>query len=88
MSDGSRSGVNWIREKRGVERAGERLDEHRLPDAGKVLDDQVPLADEAEHDHPQGLLLGMHDARDVRDEPVDGLRRGVGVDGTRASVHP
>ena len=80
MSDGSRSGVNWIREKRRVERAGERLDEHRLADPGKVLDDQVPLADEAEDDHPQGLLLRVDDARDVRDEPVDGLRRRVGVE--------
>ena len=38
-----------------VERARERLREHRLPDAREVLDDQVALRDEAEHDEAQRL---------------------------------
>src|SRR5436190_672967 len=39
--------------ERAVERAGERLREHRLADAREVLDDQVPLGDEAEDDEPE-----------------------------------
>ena len=38
-----------------VDRARERLRQHRLPDAGEVLDDQVPLGDEAQHAQAQRL---------------------------------
>ncbi|MEJ7702345.1 MAG: hypothetical protein WKF47_01035 [Geodermatophilaceae bacterium] len=40
---GSRSGVNWMRRTEQSMRAGQRLGEHRLADAGDVLDEQVAL---------------------------------------------
>ena len=64
--------------ERAVERARERLREHRLPHAGKVLDDQVPLRDEAEDDKAQSFLRRVHDAPEVGDDRADevGRRRG------------
>ena len=49
-SEGSRSGVNWMRAHRAVDAAGQRLAEHRLADAGHVLDQQVALGEQ----HDQG----------------------------------
>ena len=59
-SDGSRSGVNWMRWKRAVDRAGERLGQHRLADAGHVLDQQVALAEQGDERQPDfGCLPTM-----------------------------
>ena len=71
--------MNWSREKRAVERAGERLREHRLADAGEVLDDQVPLGDEAEHDAAQRLRRRVHDAAEVRRRSRRRDRRATGA---------
>ncbi len=78
-SEGSRSGVNCSRENAAVERARERLREHRLPDAREVLDDQVALGDEAEDDEPKRLVGRVHDPREVRRDRRDEIgRRAVG----------
>ena len=61
--------------ERAVERARERLREHRLPDAGKVLDDQVALGDETEDDEAQRLVGCVHDPAEVRDDRADEIRR-------------
>ncbi len=57
-----------------VERAGERLCEHRLADAGKVLDDQVSLGDEAEDDESQGFFRRVHDAAEIRGDRLKDVR--------------
>jgi len=59
-----------------VERAGERLGEHRLADTGKVLDDRVTLGDEAEHDEPQRFVRSVDDPREVLDDRRDLPARG------------
>src|SRR5829696_1464144 len=69
-SDGSKSGVNWMREN---EQSSERLGEHRLPDAWKVLDDQVSLADEREDREPQGVLRGVDHLTDVAGDALEDL---------------
>ncbi len=61
--------------ERAVERARERLREHRLPDARKVLDDQVPLGDEAEHDETQRVGGRVDDAGEVRRDRRDEIGR-------------
>ena len=57
--------------KLAVQRACERLGEHRLPDARKVLDDRVPLGDEAEDDEAQRLLRCVDHAAEVLDDRRD-----------------
>jgi hypothetical protein len=59
--------------ERAVDRAGERLGQHRLPDPGEVLDDQVPLGDDAEDDEAQRLRGGADDEGDVLDDPAHGV---------------
>ena len=86
MSVGSRSGVNWIRENVQSSERASAFDEHRLPDAREVLDDQVALADEAEDDELQRLHVGVDDARDVLDDAVDRPRGGRRVDGPGLSA--
>src|SRR6266540_643120 len=77
-SDGSRSGVNWIREK---EQSGEGLRQHRLPNAGKVLDDQVPLRREAEDDEAQRLRWRADDEGEVLVDLADRVRGREGARG-------
>ena len=86
-SEGSRSGVNWIREKGDVERAGERLREHRLADAGEVLDDHVPLGDQAEDAEPERVGRRVDDPGEVRGEPLERLRRRRDGGGIPTSFH-
>ena len=57
-----------------VERAGERLGQHRLPHAGKVLDDQVPLADQAEDAEAKRLVRRVHDPAEVEQDGLSRLR--------------
>ena len=49
---GSRSGVNWIRRTVQSIDAGERLAQHRLADAGDVLDEQVALGEQHDQRDP------------------------------------
>src|SRR6266508_2058840 len=58
-----------------VERARERLRQHRLPHSREVLDDQMPFADEAEDAHAEGLRRRMDDLGEVLGDPPDDLRR-------------
>ena len=75
-SEGSRSGVNWMRAHRAVDAAGQRLAELGLADAGHVLDEEVALGEQ----HDQG---GVDDVGLARDDALDVLRT---APVTRASV--
>ncbi len=69
-SAGSRSGRELHAVERQVERPGERLREHGLPDPGDVLDQDVALREQAEQGQPQRLPGGMHGGAEVRDDPI------------------
>ena len=69
-SEGSRSGVNWIRRTGAVDRARERLAEHRLADAGHVLDQQVTAGEQHHQRGPGDLRLALDDRRDVGLDPL------------------
>ena len=56
MSDGIRSGVNWMREKRQVDDAGQGVDEQRLGQPGHA-DDQAVAADEQREQHLRQHLV-------------------------------
>ena len=61
-----------------MDRAGERLRERRLADAGEVLDDQMPLREEAEERELERLLGGVDDAPEIREDTrreLHGTRR-------------
>ena len=45
-----------------------RLRERRLPDAGEVLDDQMPLREEAEHGELERLVGRVDDTLQVLDD--------------------
>ena len=63
---GSRSGVNWIRAHRAVDRPGERLGQHGLADAGHVLDEQVALGEQHGDRRPDDVALALDDRLDAR----------------------
>ena len=64
-SEGSRSGVNWIRANvQSIER-GQRLRQARLADAGDVLDQEVALGDQAQQRELDDLGLALDDPLDV-----------------------
>ena len=67
-SVGSRSGVNWMRPNDAVDRRGERLGQAGLADAGHVLDEEVPLGDEAEQHELDHLGLALDHLLDVGDD--------------------
>jgi hypothetical protein len=55
MSDGIRSGVNWIRRNGQVHRLPERADEQRLGQPGHALHQAVPAGEDRDQDllhHP------------------------------------
>ena len=62
---GSRSGVNWMRRTEQSMRAGQRLGEHRLADAGHVLDEQVALGEQHDQRQPDDVGLALDDLLDV-----------------------
>ena len=73
---GSRSGVNWSRENVRCERAGEGLREHGLPHAREVLDDHVPLGEEAQDAELERLVRRAHGALEIRDHALDDVGAG------------
>ena len=80
-SAGSRSGVNCTRWKsRSSERAS-AFASTVLPDARHVLDEHVPLGEEAEKRQPERLGRRVHRGAEVVD---DALGEGRGCDGVRA----
>ena len=58
------------------QRPGERLGQHRLADAGEVLDDQVALAQHTQHAALEQRLRGVDDPGHVGDHPAGGLTGG------------
>ena len=74
-SDGSRSGVNWMRLRGRGDRARDRLGERRLADAGHVLDEEVAFGEQADEREPDLLALALDDALDVGEERVEERRR-------------
>ena len=69
---------------RAVDRAGQRLGEHRLADAGDVLDEQVALGEHHGDREPHGVALALDDALDRTADPG----RGVGQRGQAGLVRP
>ena len=68
MSLGSRSGVNWIRRTvQSIERAS-ALAEHRLADAGHVLDEEVALGEHHGHGQADDVALALDDRLDRIDD--------------------
>ncbi len=72
-SEGSRSGVNWIRRKRAAEAARDRLREHGLAGAGHVLDQEVAAAEQGDEGQLDLGVLADDHSFDVRDNPVAGF---------------
>ena len=66
-----------------VERARQRLRQHRLADAGEVLEDQMSLGGEAEHAEAQRLLGRVQYAAEVRHDGVDRAGRLARAQGLR-----
>ena len=66
--------------ERHVQRACECLREHRLAHSREVLEDQVALADEAEHAEPERLVGRVHHTSEVVDDRADRFRRGHRLD--------
>ena len=75
-SVGSRSGVNWMRLKRAAAGAREAARQHRLADAGHVLDQQVAAAHQRHHGKLHLGTLADDDAFYVIDEAL-GDRPGI-----------
>ena len=67
--------------ERAVDRARDRLRQHRLADAGHVLDQQVPLGDQAHEREPHLAVLAL-------DDPFDVVRRSVRRTDENASQSP
>ena len=67
--------MNCSRENERCERAGDRLREHRLPDAREVLDDQVALGEHAEDTELERLARRAHRALQVLDHALDDAGR-------------
>ena len=68
MSLGSRSGVNWMRQKAGRDALGQGLADQRLADARHVFEQHV-VAGQQRHDaQPHDVGLAEHDLADVRFE--------------------
>ena len=55
-----------------ADRPGERLGQHRFAHAGHVLDEDVALAEEAQHGQLHRLALADDDALDVLNDPIGG----------------
>ena len=93
MSDGIRSGVNWMRLKRQVEGLGQRADHERLGQPGHAHEQGVAAAEDRHEQLVEHLLLADDDLADLlpqllvggaelldhRDVVLDGggLRHGV-----------
>ncbi len=69
MSLGSRSGVNWMRRTEQSSGPGERLGQHRLADAGDVLDEQVTLGEQDGQRQADDLGLALDDGLDRCPDP-------------------
>ena len=61
---------------RAVDRPGQRLGEHRLADAGHVLDQQVALGEQHRDGQPDDLGLALDDGLDRRLDPAGRCRPG------------
>ncbi len=69
MSEGRRSGVHWILRKL-LPTTGGAPGQEGLADAGHVLDQDVPLAEEGHEKQPDGLILAHKDLAHVRREAL------------------
>ena len=75
-SEGSRSGVNWMRRKVQPRLLAMRLGEHGLAGAGHVLDQQVALAQQRHEREAHLGVLADDDPLDVGDDLIGRLRDG------------
>ena len=80
-SDGTRSGVNWMRENDPPRTAGGRLDRQRLRQAWNALDQQVALREQADEDPLEHLVLSGDDAADLEQRLLEAVSRLCRLDG-------
>ena len=73
MSDGIRSGVNWMRLKLEVERLGDGLDHQRLGQAGHADQQGVAAGEDGGEDPVHHLVLADDPLRHLGAEAGDGL---------------
>ena len=72
-SDGSRSGVNWIRRKEQPRLRAIALASTVLPVPGHVLDEQVSATEEGHEGQADFVMLADDDAFDVGQDAVAGF---------------
>ncbi len=77
-SDGSRSGVNWMRVHCGVDAGRDGTGEGGLTHARDVLEEQVALAEQADQGQLDVLPLAADDALDVARERAEQPREPSG----------
>ena len=85
MSDGIRSGVNWMRLNVEVEDVGERLDQQRLGQAGHAGDQAVAAGEQRDQHLLDDLVLADDDLAELGEDPLaafgDALRAAVAIVG-------
>ena len=69
MSDGTRSGVNWIRAKVPPTTSAKRAHRQRLRDPGHTFEQAVPARDQRDHQLLDHVLLADDDPLDLGDRP-------------------
>src|SRR4029077_10864052 len=62
-----------------VDAPGDRLGQHRLADAGHVLDQQVALGGQPDEGETDDLRLAFDDFLDIRGDRLEGLRKSAEV---------
>ena len=75
MSEGSRSGVNWMRLKLRIHRARQRLGQRRLARARKILQQDVAAAGKGGQQLARRGGLPLHDPGNIGRDPLVNLAR-------------
>ena len=81
MSDGIRSGVNWMRLNVEIEDLGERLDQQRLRQAGHAGDQAVAAGEERDQHLLDDLVLADDDLAQLGENALAALGDSFGADG-------
>ena len=79
MSEGIRSGVNWMRRKVQPSDRAIAFASVVLPMPGHVLEQDVALAEQRHHRQPHHVGLADDDALDARHEAVGGAANGIDI---------
>ena len=71
--------MNWIRLHVPFDRVGDRLGQRRLAGAGDVVDEQVPLAEQAHQGEGDLVVLALDDLFDVLEQGVEPVAEPLGL---------